>query len=187
MSGEQEAVRACDQCGAIIRREEFKNRTAVRYKGKLLCPECVRTLMAKAAAKKSDVPTEGQGAPVGHQVEPVEGQPKPDDVPIALVGDDEVETAEGPSSQIHRFSGGEMTVQRTEQQYRRPLLKNTQSATRCRTFHCKMTDASFKNLNEQINEWVDENENLEIKFVVSNIGVVEGKHADPHLVITVFY
>jgi hypothetical protein len=112
----------------------------------------------------------------------------PAEVPIALVDDDDKpRVVAGPSAQIHGFSGAEMTAERHEHRYKRPLLRDSQSATRCRTFHCKMTDASFQNLNEQINEWADENEDVEIKFAVSNIGVVEGKHADPHLVITVFY
>ena len=62
-------------------------------------------------------------------------------------------------------------VQKTD--YRRPLLKGSPSATRCRTFHCKLTDASIVYLNEQVNEWVDQQEDVEIKFVVSNIDNVE--------------
>jgi hypothetical protein len=40
---------------------------------------------------------------------------------------------------------------------------------------------------EQINEWVDSDDGIEIKFATSTIGVVEGKHVDPHLIVTVFY
>lgn len=74
-----------------------------------------------------------------------------------------------------------------EQQLRRPLLKGSPNATRCRTFHCKLADGPMAYLNEQINEWVDGNDDIEIKFATSTIGVVEGKHVDPHLIVTVFY
>ena len=47
----------------------------------------------------------------------------------------------------------------------------------------KMQDA----LNEQINAWADADDNIEIKFATSTIGVIEGKHVDPHLIVTVFY
>jgi len=186
MSGQQPAVRTCDQCGAGIRREEITSRAAARYKGKLLCPECVRQLMAKVAAKKAEAAaqTPPEPAPVATEGAPETADPA--DEPIALVDLDE-ESPAGTSTRIHGFSGGQVGVQHAERKYERPLLRGTSSATRCRTFHCKLTDASFKHLNDQINEWLDQNEDIEIKFALSNIGVVEGKHADPHLIITVFY
>lgn len=177
MSGEQKKVRACEQCGATIEREQFINHSAARYKGKLLCPDCVQALKAKLLATRK-ASQEG------------EAMADVDDAPIALVDLDEEDKPRvvgGPSDQIRGFTGGEMTVQKAEQKLKRPLLKNTQSATRCRTFHCKLTDASFQNLNEQINEWVDERDDVEIKFALSSIGVVEGKHADAHLIVTIFY
>lgn len=173
MAGEQGKVRTCDQCSAVIQREQFLDHTAVRYKGKLLCPKCVQEVKAKlAVTRKAGADAEEDQAAA----------------PIALVeGIDEPADAGDHSAQIHGFSGAEMTVKKVEHAYQRPLLKGVQSATRCRTFHCKMTDASFQNLNEQINEWADEHEDIEIKFAISSVGVVEGKHADPHLIITVFY
>jgi hypothetical protein len=174
MTGEPKKVRVCDECGVTIQREEFLNHAAVRYKGKLLCPTCVQAVKAQLAAAKQE-----------EQV--TSGEVDPTEVPIALVDDDKPRVVAGPSAQIHGFSGGEMLAHSAEHAFKRPLLHGTRVATRCRTFHCKLTDASFANLNEQINEWVDEHEDIEIKFALSNIGVVEGKHADPHLIVTVFY
>ncbi|MBU0617882.1 MAG: hypothetical protein KKI02_09205 [Planctomycetes bacterium] len=174
MSGEPKKVRTCDECGVTIQREDFLNHAAVRYKGKLLCPACVQAVKSKLAAEKQPEPMTG-------------GDYDPIEVPIALVGEDKPRIVAGPSDQIHGFSGAEMLAKTAEHEYKRPLLHDTQAATRCRTFHCKLTDASFANLNEQINEWVDEHEDIEIKFALSSIGVVEGKHADPHLIVTVFY
>jgi hypothetical protein len=175
MSGEPQGMRTCDKCGAAIQREQLLEHTAARYKGRLLCPQCVEEVKARIMAAKN---TE-QGA---------ESPADAVDVPLALVEEDEKpRVVAGPSKQIHGFSGSEMTTQFAERQYQRPLLKGTRAATRCRTFHCKLTDTSFQHLNEQINEWVDEQEDVEIKFALSNIGVVEGKHADPHLIVTIFY
>jgi hypothetical protein len=175
MAAEQKKVRTCDACGAAIQREDFLSHRAGRYKGRLLCPNCIDALKTRLASVKEE--------------EPVNERPQPDDAPIALVelDDDKPHVGGAPSDQIRGFTGGEMIAKRVEREYNRPLLRNTPSATRCRTFHCKMTDASFQNLNEQINEWLDEREEVEIKFALSNIGVVEGKHADPHLIITIFY
>ena len=173
MSGEDQKVRTCDECGATIRREEFLDHSAARYKGRLLCPDCVQAVKAKIlAAKQTD--------------ETADDPPEAAETPIALAEDDKPRVVAGPSTQIHGFSGA-ATLKSVEREYARPLLSGTPSATRCRTFHCKLTDASFQNLNEQINEWVDEHEDVEIKFALSNIGVVEGKHSDPHLIVTIFY
>lgn len=175
MAGEQGKVRICEECSAVIPREHFLDHTAVRYKGKLLCPKCVQEVKAKLATTKK----------AGEHTDTEEDSAA---VPIALAeAIDEPGDAGDHPAHIHGFSGAEMTVKKVEHAYQRPLLKGTQSATRCRTFHCKMTDASFQNLNEQINEWTDEHGDIEIKFALSNVGVVEGKHADPHLIITVFY
>ncbi len=174
MSGEPAKVRTCDECSVVIRREDFLNHSAARYKSRLLCPQCVQAVKAKLAAEKRPEPA-GNDA-----LDPIE-------VPIALVDEVQLPDGEDPSSPIHGFSGGDILARDDEHEYKRPLLHGSAAATRCRTFHCKLTHASFANLNEQINEWVDEHEDVEIKFALSNTGVVEGKHADPHLVITVFY
>jgi hypothetical protein len=173
MSGEQTGARTCDSCGTLIQREHLLDHSAARYKGKLLCPPCVQEVKAKIAAAKRTEASTG-------------GSQDPDDVPIALVDLDTPDSEAEASSQIHAFGGG-AGLKAAEHEFKRPLLKGSPSATRCRTFHCKITDASFANLNEQINEWVDEHEDVEIKFALSNIGVVEGKHSDPHLIVTVFY
>jgi hypothetical protein len=71
--------------------------------------------------------------------------------------------------------------------WRRPLRPSVATATRCKTFHAKLNDASLSNLGEQISEWVDSQDDVEIKFASTAVGVVEGKHPDPHLIVTIFY
>ena len=69
----------------------------------------------------------------------------------------------------------------------RTLRDTGKGATRCRTFHSKLNENAIAYMNEQINEWVYEYPDVEIKFANTTGGVFEGKHADPNLIITVFY
>ena len=168
-------VRTCSKCGTEINNEQLRNHAAVKYKGDLLCPGCAEDLKSRILAAKQ---REGDSTETA--------QPPEEEVPIALVELDKPRVVAGPSTQIHQFSGPAV-AQHKDHEWKRALLKGSPSATRCKTFHCKLTDASMQNMNEQVNEWVDGQEDVEIKFAISNIGVVEGKHADPHLILTVFY
>ncbi len=71
--------------------------------------------------------------------------------------------------------------------FRRNLQPDAATATRCKTFHCKLTDASISHMDALINEWVDQHDDVVVKFATSTVGVVEGKHNDPHLIVTLFY
>lgn len=168
---QEEVLRPCDQCGATVYPEHLAEGKAAEVDGKLLCKYCLEDYRAAHAAAEE-------------AVEVV-------DEPIPL-------STDGPAvsrSKIHSFGaapGGmadSMAGQAAlrDQDLKRPLLRNSPNATRCRTFHCKLTDASLTHMNDMINEWVDGDETVEIKFATSTIGVVEGKHADQHLIVTVFY
>jgi hypothetical protein len=98
------------------------------------------------------------------------------------------ESASESITRVRHTTG--ITFQRQAEEavtYRRALDPSSPHATRCRTFHCKLSDASFGHLNQQVNEFVDAHEEVAIKFATSTVGVVEGKHADPHLIVTIFY
>ena len=159
MSDETQEFETCEACGASIYPEHLEQHTAERWEGKLLCPHCLKE-------------SRDAGNEVASEL-------------VSLVDDDKPRVVGGKSSRI-QFSGGGLGAQDTEHKYQRILL-NGPAATRCRTFHCKLTDASFGHINEQINEWADAHEDVAIKFATSSVGVVEGKHNDPHLIITVFY
>ena len=45
----------------------------------------------------------------------------------------------------------------------------------------------IEHLDEQINEWLDENKEITLKFANSTIGMFEGKHTEPNLIFTFFY
>ncbi|QOJ15429.1 MAG: hypothetical protein HRU75_12625 [Planctomycetia bacterium] len=71
--------------------------------------------------------------------------------------------------------------------FRRAMATNVGFATRAKTFHCKLATGPMEHLDDQINEWADANPDVQIKFATSVVGVVEGKHNDLHLIVTLFY
>jgi hypothetical protein len=169
VESKEEVLKSCDECGATIYPEHLQKHAAELYKDRLLCPHCL-----KEQKEQAETGRESDGT----------------DSPIALVAEGEEVDPSKPSTSIHTFGGGvgaPGTAATSEREWQRPLLGDSRNARRCRTFHCKLTDGSFAHLNMQINEWVDTQDDVEIKFALSNIGVVEGKHTDPHLIITVFY
>jgi hypothetical protein len=105
--------------------------------------------------------------------------PLTDDEPIGLV-----ESNSTGESQVRQFARlGEKTGTK---EFRRPLNLTGNGATRCRVFHSKISDASLKVLEQQINEWAD-SEELEIKQVSQTIGTLQGKSAEENLIVTVWY
>jgi len=121
-------------------------------------------------------------------------------VPIQLVEEEDVSGMLGAKggvaydkrpTAIRSFGGGPGGMGEgtaiSEKDLRRSLLKDIPNATRARVFHCKLADAAMTYMCAQINEWADSRDDIQIKFATSCIGVVEGKHADAHLIVTVFY
>lgn len=159
-----EEFQSCEICGATIYPEHLSKHAADRWNGKLLCPHCLREMKTESGPLQIDVgPLVTPGPATQAATAPAAG-------------------ASARSAAAAIGSGS-----RPVESFRRPLLRNTANATRCRTFHAKLTDAAFVHLNDQINEWVDGSDEIEIKFATSSVGVVEGKHPDPHLIVTVFY
>lgn len=191
MPGEEELA-SCQECGATIYPEHLERRLAEHWEGRLLCVHCLRTKRAGA----STAPAVGP-APVAP---PPPAGPAEGAVPIALIDEEETTASiadalgvnlDRKPTAIKSFGGGPGGMQQgldvTESKLRRSVQKGSPNATRCRVFHCKLADAAMVYMCEQINEWADSSDDIEIKFATSVIGVVEGKHADPHLIVTVFY
>ncbi|MGE0482243.1 MAG: hypothetical protein AB7Q17_17430 [Phycisphaerae bacterium] len=156
----------CEECGATIYPEHLQAHTAERWSGRLLCPHCLREKRGASGA----------------------GVSASDEATVALV--DEAPDRPMTSSAVRAFGDGGITAQRgvaAEAKYRRPLAPDSPWATRCKTFHCKLTDASIAHLNQQVNEWADHHDDVMIKFATTTVGTIEGKHLDPHLIVTVFY
>lgn len=179
MSKSEEDIKTCEACGASVYPEHIKRGTADFFGGKLMCPHCLSEKKAIAAVNPA----------MAYRKDADEDA----DEPIALAVDEEDPSA-GSSTQIKAFGEGGISGGTTygapamDDRYRRPLEPNAATGTRCRTFHCKLTDASLGHLNDAINEWADAHDDVRIKFATSCIGVFEGKStSDAHLIVTVFY
>ncbi|MEZ6235194.1 MAG: hypothetical protein R3B68_13480 [Phycisphaerales bacterium] len=59
-------------------------------------------------------------------------------------------------------------------------------AIHVRSFHCKMNTESLEYLDQQINEWLDEHPQYEVKFVQTAVGEWTGKTKEPNLVVQVW-
>lgn len=124
---------------------------------KLQCPNC----------KYPEKVPESQGEPAKIELEP------------------DIEVEERSTAVITSFESE--TNLETTYQFERPLLQKGQNATRIRTFHTRLSDKAMTYLDEQINEWIDKNPDIEVKFSSVNVGKVEGKKIEDHLIITVWY
>ncbi len=177
----EETVETCADCGATVYPEHIQKNMAARLEGKLLCAHCLRdrrTAAAQAAAPAANA-APPSAAPAGEPIELIEIDAGGGE------GGSLIDYEKKPT--VLRTMGGGLHGAIAEQHFRRGLLAGSPNATRSRVFHAKLADAAFNHMTDQINEWADSDESIEIKFATSCIGVVEGKHADPHLIVTVFY
>ena len=164
MADDVEHLETCGECGATIYPEHVKRGMAERIDGKLLCVHCLKD---RRSAGEADEVADEAGNPLSQEL---------------TVAYDRKPTA------IRSF-GNQMREPLVpgDDSFRRALLRDPALATRCKIFHCKLADAVMNHMCAQINEWADAHDDVVIKFATSCIGVVEGKHADPHLIVTVFY
>ena len=162
-SPDTEPVMSCAECGASVYQEHVERGLAAYWGGQLLCPHCV------AEKKKS--------GPAGDDM-----------ASMSLVDESEV-TDRSEQSAIHGRSGFSIADTRAPDtyEYKRPLNQTGQGATRIRVFHSKMSDGAIRHLEQSVNEWLDHNPEIEIKFSTTTVGTWEGKHAEPNLILTIFY
>lgn len=162
----------CEECGASIYQEHLDTGIARYENGRLLCSHCV------VEYEKAHDGTAG-------------GESTDDLAPIELEGFDEGEGTkiEMSSTRIHGVT--EATLgrgsAREASSFKRTLQPDSTTANRCRVFHCRLSDGAIDFMNNQINDWLDENEDITIKFANSTIGLFEGKHTEPNMILTVFY
>ena len=161
-----EVTSVCGACGSSIYKQHLDSGIARHVGGKLLCSHCLKE----------------------H-----EEQKSGDDVfePIEFDDDDDISSDSSvedlSSSRIHSATSMGMAAAWDESKYKRPLQPGIDGATRCRTFHCKLSEGALEFMMNQINEWLEANEEIVIKFSNSSIGPFEGKHTEQNIIITVFY
>ena len=147
-------VKTCQGCGASIYKEHLDRGMAGFVAGKLLCSVCRNQSVGGGAPAPNPVGAVAQTAAVD-----------PSEETIRLIDETEMTTSLSPGGSmmgdtrvpIGRVSG-DLTLTRA-------LVKGG-NATRCRTFHAKLSEGALMYLD----------------------GIFEGKHStEQHLILTVFY
>ncbi len=161
MADEQD-LKFCQACGATIYPEHIEGGKAGYWQGQLLCPVCLNEKKNETASAEAI---------------------SEEDEPITLVDEEEFETSH---RKIESFAK-KKTTEFDESKLKRPLNKNGTGATRFKIFHSKISNGALEFMTQQINQWLDNDENIEVKMVQSHVGILEGKHPEPHLILTVWY
>jgi hypothetical protein len=96
----------------------------------------------------------------------------------------------GPDGQevrpkIQQFAQALGAKNREDNWKRKPNANGT-GATHVKSFHCKLADDSLAFMDQQINSWLDEHPEVEVKFVTSSIGEWQGKIKEPGLIVNVW-
>jgi len=162
-SPDTDPVMNCAECGASVYKEHVDRGLAAYWGGQLLCPHCV------AEKKKT-------------------GAVGDDAISLAMVEESEVADRSDTGS-VHGHSGFSVAaaMQADNYEYKRSLNQSGQGATRIRVFHSKMSEAAIRHLEQTVNQWLDSNTDIEIKYATTTVGTWEAKHAEPNMILTIFY
>jgi hypothetical protein len=174
----EDHVLVCARCGASVYKEHLDHKLAGFHAGELLCVHCMRE-HNEATQRSRSAP--GQS-----------GAWRAGDTGSSVAFGDKLELADEAPASAGGTTAGSMTGSMAappaeETPFARPLARSGVGASRCRTFHSKLSDEAVRHLDQQINEWLEQNPDIEIKFSTSTVGVWSGKHAEPNLIVTVFY
>ncbi len=202
-------VKSCEECGASVYPEHINAGKAGLWGGKLCCVHC----LAEHRSSQVTIGPEEVAAPVATQPTSSPGESDISDedyfdsltadetpkapTPVEASSVDSADSAETAdinisdiaSPAIKPFASTDLVApaSATQHKFKRHLQHNECGAIRCRIFHAKLNDGALQFLQDQINNWIDQNPEVDIKHLNTNVGVVEGKSSEPHLVITLFY
>ena len=95
------------------------------------------------------------------------------------------ETEEMKSAKVKRFTS---KLDEHKKVFKRALIHNETGATRLRTFHVRLSETAMIFLDDHLNEWLDDNPDIEVKFCNATIGIFEGKRgSENQLILNVWY
>jgi ribosomal protein S27AE len=188
---------ACESCGGVVMAEHIDQGRAGRWAGQLLCAVCYAEKRAALNSVGQQPAQEAAAAAPSPAPQPADDEDSLPVVPVDDAGGEEeeagtislVDTDEAPDtgqSRIHAFSQQRSQISEQRDWKRAPNLSGD-GATRVRTFHAKIQVESIEFMDNAINEWLDENPDIEVKFVTSTIGTMSGKHPEPNLILNVWY
>ena len=122
------------------------------------------------------IPIEGM-----EEEEPAPVEPVPvEDGPVAI--EMEEADANAPVREIKSFAA----AKRLEDKWNRVPHATGQGAVRVHSFVAKLRMDAIENLDRQINEWLDQHPEYEVKFATASIGELSGKITEPAMFLTVW-
>ncbi len=68
---------------------------------------------------------------------------------------------------------------------RKPSMDGT-GATHVRTFHSRLSSEGMEILDQQINQWLEEHPEIEVKLVTTSVGEWQGKVKEPNLIVQIW-
>jgi hypothetical protein len=110
------------------------------------------------------------------------GQGELQPIDIAARSDDASDGKAGKSSKIKAF--GERRPH--EDQWQRQPNVTGQGAIHCKTFVAKLRYDAIEHLDEQVNHWLDNHPEYEVKFVTTTVGTLRGKLMEEALFMNVW-
>lgn len=75
---------------------------------------------------------------------------------------------------------------KAEDAWKRKTKVDGRGACHVKSFHAKLAEESLEYLDQQINAWLDEHPDCEVKLVTNTIGEWCGKTREPHLVCQIW-
>lgn len=159
-SVDSEILVNCGACGASVYREHVRRGLAGMWGGQMLCPACLK--------------------PKREGSEPSAAAETTDSIPLAPP-----ETP--PGMPVERPASTSPEAEATETTTEELPIAVAAGARHVRTFHAKLSEAALRHMDEQINDWLKRHPGISVRFANTTVGVFEGKHSEPNLIVTVFY
>lgn len=92
--------------------------------------------------------------------------------------------AAGGDKSIRAIGSGSGILNKT--QWKRTPNKDGTGATHVKTFFCKLRADAIEFMDEQINQYLDQHPECEVKFVTTSVGAMLGKTTEPALFINLW-
>jgi hypothetical protein len=139
----------------------------------------------------------GQPRPSGAPLHPSTGLLAPSRPPIAEEPLSLVEETPAPvqapgaapaAPQVSKIQAfGVRALSHANETFKRTPNLNKTGAVRVRSFHGRLSEQGLEYMDHQINEWLDNHGDVEIKFVTSTTGIFDGKMKEPAVILNVWY
>lgn len=127
----------------------------------------------------------GEGVLAFRRIFEDQSQEPPPPLPKPRVGDVPIEGTEQPTGLTRKITAFGDGKKQESEWVRAPNATGT-GAIHVKTFHSKLTDDALVYVDTQINMWLDEHPEFEVKLVTTTIGTFTGKVKEPHLICQVW-